>query len=158
MPSRPAPILAPASRVGNARRPHGVVVPRGRRVYRPYDRPELSAARIAAAGVALAAGVGCGVYYFTRGQFGTTALYLAGVALVAALIAPAWAMSLAVAEAIGVPLAYGVLLVVGAHIAFPPSPHFAATLLALLPTLTGAMFGLGLRWVFSGDSGSSLHP
>ena len=113
--------------------------------------------RIAGLAVALLAGVGCGLHYFARGDFTGTALYLAGIAFVLALLVPSWAMSLADAEALGVPLAYGGMLLAGANVAFPPQPHVAATLLALLPTLAGAMLGLGIRWIFSSESSSSLR-
>ena len=114
--------------------------------------------RVAALIVALAAGMGCGVHYFRSGGFGTTGLWLAGIALVLAAVAPAWAISLAVTEALGVPLAYGVMLTAGWPISFPPEPHAVATLLALLPTLGGAMLGLGARWTASRGSGFLLRP
>jgi len=113
--------------------------------------------RLAAVAAALAVGTVLGVWYFGAGNFGGAALYLGGVALVASVLAPAWAISLAVAAGLGVPLAYGIMLVFGANVAFPPEPNAAATLLALLPTLGGALIGLGVRWVFSADSGSALH-
>jgi hypothetical protein len=152
-----APILAPASRVGNARRPHRLVVPRGRRVYRPREKQSLSPARLAVIAGAVAVGGALGVRYFGGGDFGGTALYLGSAALIASVVAPASAITLAVAEGLGVSIAYGGMRLVGAHVAFPPEPTVAATLLALLPTLAGAMIGLGIRWVFSSSSGPVLR-
>lgn len=151
------PILAPASRVGNARRPHRLVVPQGRRVYRARERQGLSPVRLAAIAAAVAIGAALGVRYFVSGNFGGTALYLGSAALLASVLAPASAIALAVAGGLGVPLAYGGMRLLGASVAFPPEPTAAATLLALLPTLAGAMIGLGIRWVFSSDSGPVLR-
>ena len=142
-----APHLAPASRVGNSRRPHGVVVPRGRRVYRSRERFEAEPAVKVALCVAVASGFACGVYYFTRGGFGGTGVYLAAAGFVLAMLLPASGIILAIVAALGVPLAWLAMQLAGATVHFPPEPNVAATLLALLPTLAGAMLALGIRWV-----------
>ena len=133
-------------------RSHGYVVmlPEGRRARRPHVSRKGLLMRVLYFLAAMLAGVACGIYHMRTGVTAMTALALAGAALVAATLRPAWGLSSGVAVALGVPVAYLVASFLSAPIPFPPSPHFAATLLAFLPAVSGALLGLLVRRLLAG--------
>lgn len=100
---------------------------------------------------AMLAGVAGGIYQLRSGYTAMTALALAGAALVAAALRPAWGLSSGVAVALGVPVAYLGASFLGVPVPFPPTPHFAATLLAFLPAVSGALLGLLVRRLLAGS-------
>lgn len=134
-------------------RSHGyvVMVPEGRRARRPAGSWRGLIMRVLYFLFALLAGVACGLYHMRTGHTLVTALALGGVSLALAGVKPAWGLTSAVAVALGVPVAYLGASFLGVAIPFPPSPHFAATLLALLPAVSGALVGLFLRRAVAGD-------
>ena len=137
---------------GHLNRSHGhvVMLPEGRRTRPPASRKGLLM-RVLYFLAALLAGVACGIYHMRSGFTAMTALALAGAALVAAALRPAWGLSSGVAVALGVPVAYLGASFLGAPIPFPPTPHFAATLLAFLPAVSGALLGLLVRRLLAGS-------
>ena len=108
--------------------------------------------------VAFAAGTLCGLYDLRTGHTQGTAMFIAGLAFLFAAFWPAWALSGAVAIALGVPATYLVARLVGAEIPYPPAPHVGATLLALLPAVGASLLGVFMRRVFGGEPRNPLRP
>ncbi len=136
----------------NRSRGYVVMLPEGRRARRPRVSRKGLLMRALYFLMALLAGAACGLVHLRNGQTAVTALALAGAALVLAAVWPAWGLSSAVAVALGVPVAYLGASLLSAEIRHPPSPHFAATLLAFLPAITGALLGLLLHRIVAGES------
>lgn len=129
---------------------HVVMLPEGRRMRRPPVPKKGLLMRILYFIAAMLGGVACGIYHMRSGHTAMTAVTLAGAALVAAALRPAWGLSSGVAVALGVPVAYLGASFLGAPIPYPPTPHFAATLLAFLPAVSGALLGLLVRRLLAG--------
>lgn len=107
--------------------------------------------------LALAAGVGIGVYNFTTGDALMTAVLLAVAGFVLAVVRPSFAWMSATVVGLGVPLVYLGATVGGVAIEYPPTPNLAATLLALLPAVAAALLGLALRRLVLGAPTSHAH-
>jgi hypothetical protein len=135
----------------NRSRGYVVMLPEGRPARRPRVSRRGLLMRVLYFLLAVLAGVGCGFYHMRVGQTWTTALLLAGAALILAAIRPPWGLSSGVGVALGVPAAYLAASLLGLAIPVPPSPHFAATLLAFLPATGGALAGLFVRRLLAGD-------
>jgi hypothetical protein len=130
---------------------HVVMLPDGRRARRSPVSTKGLLMRVLYFLAAMLAGVACGIYHMRNGVTAMTAVALASAALVAAALRPAWGLSSGVAVALGVPVAYLGASFMGAPIPFPPTPHFAATLLAFLPAVSGALMGLLVRRLLAGS-------
>jgi hypothetical protein len=130
---------------------HVVMLPEGRRMRRPPVSRKGLLMRVLYFLAAMLAGVACGIYHLRSGHTAMTAVALAGAALVAAALWPAWGLSSGVAVALGVPVAYLGASFLGVPIPFPPTPHFAATLIAFLPAVSGALLGLLVRRLLAGS-------
>ena len=136
----------------NRSRSYVVMLPQGRRARRPRGAGKGLLMRILYFLLAVLAGVACGLYQMRTGHTAVTAVALAVVGLLLAALWPAWGLSSAVGAALGVPVAYLGASLAGAPIPFPPSPHFAATLIAFLPAVSGALLGLLVRRLLTGDA------
>jgi hypothetical protein len=108
-----------------------VLVPKGRRAHRAAPQRTLRPA-----GLLLAAciGVACGIFDLH-----------AGAAFVLALILPAGAVPRAIVMGLSIPAVYFAATLLDITIPFPPLPHFAVTIVALVPALAGTLLGLALR-------------
>ncbi len=109
--------------------------------------------------VVLGLGAGTGIGFFNVGTGNTlvTAVLLAAAAFLLAVLRPAFAWMSATLVGLGVPAAYLWATIAGAVIDYPPQPNLAATLLALLPAVAGALVALALRRVLLGASESRVH-
>jgi hypothetical protein len=136
----------------NRSRSYVVMLPQGRRPRRSRGAGKGLLMRVLYFVLAVLAGVACGLYQMRTGHTAGTAVALVVVALVLAALWPAWGLSSAVGAALGVPAAYLGASIAGAAIPFPPSPHFAATLIAFLPAVSGALLGLLIRRLLTGDA------
>ncbi len=106
-------------------------------------------------GLAVVAGVLCGLYDLESGRTLITALLVAGAAFVLAVVRPSSAWMTAILVALGVPAVYLWATLAHRAILYPPSPHIAATLLALLPALGAALLGVFLHRTVVGEQGAT---
>ena len=106
-------------------------------------------------GLAAIAGVLCGWYDLGSGRTLITALLVAAAAFVLAVLRPSSAWMTAVLVALGVPAVYLWATLAQRAIPYPPSPHIAATLLALLPAVGAALLGLFLHRIVLGEQGAT---
>lgn len=111
--------------------------------------------RTAMFGLAVVAGVLCGLYDLGSGRTLITALLVAGAAFVLAVVRPSSAWMTAVLVALGVPAVYLWATLAQRAIPYPPSPHIAATLLALLPAVGAALLGVFLHRIVVGEQGAT---
>lgn len=107
--------------------------------------------------LALVAGLGIGLYNFSTGDTLTTAIMLAVVAFLLAVLRPSFAWMSATVIGLGVPLIYLGATLGGVAIEYPPSPNIAATLLALLPAVAAALLGLAVRRLVVGAPAPHAH-
>jgi hypothetical protein len=106
-------------------------------------------------GLAVVAGVLCGLYDLESGRTLITALLVAAAAFVLAVVRPSSAWMTAVLVALGVPAVYLWASLAQRAIPYPPSPHIAATLLALLPAVGAALLGVFLHRIVVGEQGAA---
>ena len=127
---------------GTSRRGERVLVPKGRRAHRAAPQRTLRPG-----GLLLAAciGVACGIFDLHTGRSDTTGLMLAGAAFLLALVLPAGAVPRAIVMGVSIPAVYLAATLLDLTIPFPHSPHFAVTIIALVPALAGTLLGLALR-------------
>lgn len=107
--------------------------------------------------VALVAGVAIGLYNVSTGDTLTTAIMIAGVAFVLAIVRPSFAWMSATVVGLGVPLVYLGATLGGLAIEYPPTPNIAATLLAPLPAIAAALLGLAVRRLVLGAPTPHTH-
>jgi hypothetical protein len=117
-------------------------VPAGRRTHRSAPARPL---RLIGLFLAACVGVACGVFDLHTGRSDTMALFLGGACLLTAVIAPAGAVLRAIVAALSVPLVYFIATLLDLTIPYPPTPHYAVTVVALVPALAGTLIGLALR-------------
>ena len=142
----PTQSIAPARLSGKSRRAaRRVLMPQGRRAQRA--RPTSPATALRAFGLLAAAilGIACGIFDLRTGRSETTALLLGGAAMLFALGSPLGAVPRAVVLGACIPLVYFVATLLDLTIPYPPVPHYAATAIAVVPALAGALLGLALR-------------
>lgn len=98
-------------------------------------------------GLLLAAGlgIGCGLYDLHTGRSDTMALFLGGATFILAVIVPAGAVPRAIVMGLSIPAVYLVATLLDVTIPYPPTPHYAVTIAALVPALAGALLGLAVR-------------
>ena len=111
--------------------------------------------RIVMFGLAVVAGVLCGLYDLGSGRTMITALLVAVAAFVLAIVRPSSAWMTAILVALGVPAVYLWATIANRAIPYPPSPHIAATLLALLPAVGAALIGVFLHRLVIGEQGAT---
>ena len=111
--------------------------------------------RIMMFALAVVAGVLCGLYDLESGRTMITALLVATAAFVLALVRPSSAWMTAVLVALGVPAVYLWATIAERAIPYPPSPHIAATLLALLPAVGAALLGVFFHRLVIGERGAT---
>lgn len=111
--------------------------------------------RIVMFALAVVAGVLCGLYDLQSGRTVITAVLIAVAAFVLALVRPSSAWMTAVLVALGVPAVYLWATIADRAIPYPPSPHIAATLLALLPAVGAALLGVFLHRIVIGEQGAT---
>ncbi|HEU4828298.1 MAG TPA: hypothetical protein VFT04_03810 [Gemmatimonadales bacterium] len=119
-----------------------MLLPGGRKPHRSASAPPLRPAGFL---LAAAIGVACGIYDLHTGRSDTMALFLGGAALVLALIVPAGAVPRAIVMGLSIPAVYLAATLLDLTIPFPPTPHYAVTIVALVPALAGALLGLAVR-------------
>jgi hypothetical protein len=107
--------------------------------------------------LALAAGIAIGVYNLSTGDTLTTAIMVAAVAFILAIVRPSFAWMSATLVGLGVPLVYLGATLGGLAIEYPPTPNIAATLLALLPAVAAALLGLAVRRLVLGAPTPHTH-
>ncbi len=111
--------------------------------------------RIVMFGLAVVAGVLCGLYDLGSGRTLITALLVAAASFTLAIVRPSSAWMTAVLVALGVPAVYLWATAAQRAIPYPPSPHVAATLLALLPAVGAALVGVFLHRIVIGEQGAT---
>lgn len=72
-------------------------------------------------------------------------LFLGGAAFIMALIVPAGAVPRAIVMGLSIPAVYFVANLLDVTIPYPPMPHYAVTIAALVPAMAGTLLGLGVR-------------
>lgn len=107
--------------------------------------------------LALAAGIGIGLFNLSTGDALTTAIMLAVAAFVLAIVRPSFAWMSATVVGLGVPLVYLGATLGGLDIKYPPTPNIAATLLALLPAVAAALLALAMRRLVLGAPAPHTH-
>jgi hypothetical protein len=132
--------MAPPGRARHAK--HRVLVPGGRRAHRASPVRTLRPAGIL---LAAAIGIACGIYDLQTGRSDTMALFLGGAALILGLIVPVGAVPRAIVMGLSIPAVYFVANLLDLTIPYPPMPHYAVSIVALVPALAGTLLGLALR-------------
>jgi uncharacterized SAM-binding protein YcdF (DUF218 family) len=99
------------------------------------------------AGLLLAAaiGIGCGLYDLQTGRSDSMALFLGGAASILAVIVPVGAVPRAIVMGLSIPAVYFVATLLDLTIPYPPMPHYAVSVAALVPALAGTLLGLAIR-------------
>lgn len=141
--SEPPSSIAPARLSGRSLRPkHPVLLPGGRKPHRSSSsRPFRPAGFLLAACL----GVACGIYDLHTGRSDTMALFLGGAALILAVLLPSGAVPRAIVMGLSIPAVYLAATLLGLAIPYPPTPHYAVMIVALVPALAGALLGLAVR-------------
>lgn len=140
----PPPGAAPAGLAGQARHSrHRILVPGVRRAHR--SSPALRTVRPTGLLVAACVGLACGLYDLRTGRSDTMALFLGGAAFLQALIVPAGAVPRAIVMGLSIPAVYFGAHLLDVIIPYPPMPHYAVSVAALVPALAGTLLGLGVR-------------
>lgn len=132
-----------------------VMLPEGHAEHQVENGSKELVMRIVMFALAVVAGVLCGLYDLQSGRTAITALLIAVAAFVLALVRPSSAWMTAVLVALGVPAVYLWATVAQRAIPYPPSPHIAATLLALLPAVGAALLGVFLHRLVMGEQGAA---
>ena len=122
---------------GRAR--HNVLLPGGRRSHRTGSPKPFRPGGLL---LAAALGISCGVYDLHTGRSDTMALFLGGAAFIMAVIVPGGAVPRAVVMGLSIPLVYFAAHQLDLTIPYPPTPHYAVMIAALVPALAGALLGV----------------
>lgn len=154
-PESPPSSIAPARLSGKSwHLGHQVLMPEGRRAHRAKPVRRISGTLLLAAVI----GIGCGVFDLMTGRSDTTGLFVATAGFALALMVPSGAVARAVIMGVSIPLVYFVATLLEIDFPYPPTPHYLATIIALVPALAGTLFGLGVRRLASGGTNSRLRP
>jgi hypothetical protein len=105
------------------------------------------------AGLLFAAGIGlaCGLYDLQTGRSDTMALFLGGGAFILALIVPVGAVPRAIVMGLSIPAVYFLATLLDVTIPYPPMPHWAVSIAALVPAMAGTLLGLAVRKLMPSD-------
>ncbi len=117
-------------------------MPGGRRAHRSSPVRTLRPAGLL---FAACIGIASGLYDLQTGRSDTMGLFLGGAAFIMALIVPAGAVPRAIVMGLSIPAVYFVANVLDVTIPYPPMPHYAVTIAALVPAMAGTLLGLGVR-------------
>jgi hypothetical protein len=117
-------------------------VPGGRRAHRSSPVRTLRPAGLL---FAACIGIASGLYDLQTGRSDTMGLFLGGAAFIMALIVPAGAVPRAIVMGLSIPAVYFVANLLDVTIPYPPMPHYAVTIAALVPAMAGTLLGLGVR-------------
>lgn len=117
-------------------------MPGGRRAHRSSPVRTLRPAGLL---FAACIGIASGLYDLQTGRSDTMGLFLGGAAFIMALIVPAGAVPRAIVMGLSIPAVYFVANLLDVTIPYPPMPHYAVTIAALVPAMAGTLLGLGVR-------------
>lgn len=117
-------------------------MPGGRRAHRSSPVRTLRPAGLL---FAACIGIASGLYDLQTGRSDTMGLFLGGAAFIMALIVPAGAVPRAIVMGLSIPAVYFVANVLDVTIPYPPMPHYAVTIAALVPAMAGTLLGLAVR-------------
>ena len=138
----PSPTATTRTAEQSRRARHNVLLPGGRRPHRTSSSKPLRPFGLL---FAACLGVACGLYDLHTGRSDTMALFLGGAAFILALIVPMGAVPRAIVMGLSIPLVYLVANQLDVTIPYPPMPHYAVMIAALIPALAGTLLGLAVR-------------